>query len=280
MQQAFSATSPLVLVGCGNMGHAMAQGWLRAGLGADCLFVVDPQVTPARLPGVDAGHLVVSADGLPEGLKARVLVLAVKPQMMDDVLPQIARFVDGDTLILSVAAGVTLNALARGIDVRATYVRAMPNTPAAIGAGISGLAGDPAMSADNRALAQKLMHAVGDSVWVEDESLIDSVTAVSGSGPAYIFHLVECMAAAGVRAGLGEETAMKLARQTVIGAAKLLEEEAEVPASELRRRITSPSGTTAAALDVLMAADTGLGQLMVEAIEAARARGEALGKGD
>lgn len=206
-------------------------------------------------------------------------MLAVKPQMMDEVLAQIACVVGADTLVLSVAAGVTLGALTQGIGVHATYVRAMPNTPAAIGAGITGLAGEADMTQGNRDLAQQLMQAVGETVWVSDEALIDAVTAVSGSGPAYVFQMVESMAAAGTQVGLEEETAMKLARQTIIGAARLLEAEADISASELRRRVTSPGGTTAAALDVLMVTESGLGELMGRAISAAHARGQELGEG-
>lgn len=279
MQDVFSVTSPLVLVGCGNMGHAMAQGWLKAGLGTDCLYVLDPRADAPRLPGVAADHFVLNTGDLPDGLKARVLVLAVKPQMMNEVLAQVACVVGEDTLVLSVAAGVTLGALAQGIGVRATYVRAMPNTPAAIGAGITGLAGDADMTDENRDLAQQLMQAVGEAVWVSDEALIDAVTAVSGSGPAYVFHMVESMAAAGIAVGLQADTAMKLARQTIIGAARLLETEKDVPAAELRRRVTSPAGTTAAALDVLMATEAGLGELMGRTVSAAHARGQELGKG-
>ncbi len=278
MQDVFSVTSPLLLVGCGNMGHAMARGWLKAGLGTDRLYVLDPRADASRLPGVPANHFVADAVDLPNGLKARVLVLAVKPQMMDEVLAQVASVVGADTLVLSVAAGVTLGALAQGTGARATYVRAMPNTPAAIGAGITGLAGAADITQENRDLAQQLMQAVGETVWVSDEALIDAVTAVSGSGPAYVFHMVESMAAAGTQVGLEAETAMKLARQTIIGAARLLEEEADISASELRRRVTSPGGTTAAALDVLMATESGLGELMGRAISAAHRRGQELGK--
>jgi pyrroline-5-carboxylate reductase len=279
MQTAFSETRPLVLVGCGNMGRAMALGWLRAGLGGDSLWVIDPGADKACLPGVEAARFVDGADQIPSDLTARAVVLAVKPQMMDDVLPAITPLVGKETVVLSVAAGVTLATLARGTDERASYVRVMPNTPCAIGAGISGLMGDAGISAEDKALADRLMQAVGETVWVDGEALMDSVTAVSGSGPAYVFYMVECMAAAGVRAGLPEEAAMKLARQTVVGAARLLDAESDVPADELRRRVTSPGGTTAAALAQLMEDKTGLGNLMTRAVAAARKRGEELGQG-
>ncbi|NVJ97222.1 MAG: pyrroline-5-carboxylate reductase [Alphaproteobacteria bacterium] len=275
--QHFSESAPLVLVGCGNMGQAMAMGWLRAGLSPDHLFVVDPGASADRLLGAKTENFVQTARDLPVGLKARVIVLAVKPQMMDNVIGLFGPFVDANTMIISVAAGITLGQLKGGIGGEGTYVRVMPNTPAAIGEGISGLAADPDISTENKCLAQELMHAVGDTVWVDDERLIDSVTSVSGSGPAYVFYMVECMAAAGVAQGLSEEVAMKLARQTVVGAAKLMDTDTDIPAAELRRRVTSPGGTTAAALNILMQAEGGLGQLMEKAITAARERGQELG---
>lgn len=275
--QSFSETAPLVLIGCGNMGQAMAAGWLRAGLAPEHFFAVDPFAEPSCLPTVPGDHFVQSAEALPNGLEARVVVLAVKPQMMDETLAQIAPLVGEGTMVMSVAAGVTLHQMQCGIGGRGTYVRVMPNTPAAIGAGISGITADAGASAADKDLARILMRAVGETVWVEEEALMDSVTAVSGSGPAYVFHMVECMAAAGVREGLPEDDAMALARQTIIGAAKLLDAQPDTPAAELRRRVTSPGGTTAAALDVLMQAGSGLGELMSRAVTAARKRGEELG---
>lgn len=280
MLQYFSESSPLVLVGCGNMGRAMAMGWLRAGLPPEHLYVIDPAATPAQLVGARPENFLASARGLPEGTVARAIVMAVKPQVMDKVIGLFGSFAGPETMVISVAAGITLAQLERGLGADCTYVRVMPNTPAAIGEGISGLAAGPDISEENRCLAQELMHAVGDTVWVAHEGLIDSVTAVSGSGPAYVFHMVECMAAAGVAQGLPEDVAMRLARQTVVGAAKLMDVDADVPPSELRRRVTSPGGTTAAALDVLMQADGGLGMLMERAIAAARKRGEELGSRD
>ncbi|NVJ71550.1 MAG: pyrroline-5-carboxylate reductase [Alphaproteobacteria bacterium] len=277
MLQHFSPSAPLVLVGCGNMGHAMAMGWLRAGLPPECLFVVDPAAQADRLPGAAPEQFLQTARDLPVGMKARVLVFAVKPQVIESVLPLFLPFVGADTMVLSVAAGVTLKQLEAGLAGEGTYVRVMPNTPAAIGEGISGLTAAADISGEDKRLAQMLMHAVGDTVWIKDEAQMDSVTAVSGSGPAYVFYMVECMAAAGVAEGLPEDVAMKLARETVIGAAKLLDTDVDISAAELRRRVTSPGGTTAAALDVLMHAGTGLGDLMSRAIHAARKRGEELG---
>jgi len=275
MLQYFSETAPLLLVGCGHMGRAMAQGWLRAGVPADHLYVVDPQADPVSLPGSRADHFVASAGMLPRGMKARAIVMAVKPQVMNDALPLMAPFIGDGTVVLSVAAGVTLEQMARGTGGEGTCVRVMPNTPAAIGEGISGVTAAPGISEVDRALALELMDATGEAVWIEHEDQMDAVTAVSGSGPAYVFYMVECLAAAGVRQGLPEATAMALARQTIIGAGHLLDAETDLEAAELRRRVTSPGGTTAAALDVLMR-DDGLGQLMERAVAAARKRGQEL----
>jgi len=275
MLQYFSQSSPLVLVGCGHMGRAMAQGWLRAGVPADHLYIVDPQADPASLPGGNPDHFVASAGFLPSGMKARAIVMAVKPQVMNDALPLMVPFIGDDTIVLSVAAGVTLDQMARGTGGMGTCVRVMPNTPAAIGEGISGVTAGPGISVADRALALELMDATGEAVWIDAEDQMDAVPAVSGSGPAYVFYMVECLAAAGVREGLPEETAMALARQTIIGAGHLLDAETDLEATELRRRVTSPGGTTAAALDVLMRAD-GLGELMSRAVSAARKRGAEL----
>ncbi|MCJ9429699.1 pyrroline-5-carboxylate reductase [Kordiimonas marina] len=276
MHDGFDTHHPLILVGCGNMGRAMAEGWLKAGHPADALYVVDPAAGPDVLPGVPADHFVTSADALPAGLTARALVLAVKPQVMDDALKPLGAFTVPETLVISVAAGITVARLEKGLGVSARFVRAMPNTPAAVGAGITGLAPAPNVAADDRAVAGRLLSAIGQVVWLDHEDQINSVTAVSGSGPAYVFYMVECMAAAGVAEGLEADVAMKLARQTIIGAAHLMEAQPDVPAAELRRRVTSPGGTTKAALDILMRDEAGLAALMAEAMHAARTRGEEL----
>ncbi len=276
MKQYFSEESPLVLVGCGNMGRAMAEGWLAAGVPAEALFVIDPMAKPGALPDVPASNYAGSAAAVPEGLKARVIIAAVKPQMFADVLPGLQPLVGDKTVLISVAAGITLANMKEYLGVPAALVRAMPNTPASVGAGITGVTATPDVSDVDKELALALMASTGAAVWVDDEGLINSVTGVSGSGPAYIFNVVEAMAAAGVKEGLPEEDAMKLARQTVIGAARLMEANPDVPAAELRRRVTSPGGTTAAALAVLMNEEDGLGPLMARAVNAARRRGEEL----
>lgn len=275
MDKVFSAQNPLVLVGCGHMGHAMAVGWLKAGLSPDAIWVVDPAADPHVLPEVKKSHFLTTLEHLDKSLSVRAIVLAVKPQIMDSVLPQITPIVRPETLVISIAAGVTLTQMRDGVVAEAVYVRAMPNTPAAVGAGITGLTAEETIDEEDKLLARELMTATGPTVWIANENQMNTVTAVSGSGPAYVFHLVECMAAAGAREGLPEDVAMQLARQTIIGAARLMDVEEDVSAADLRRRVTSPAGTTAAALDVLMHTG-GLPDLMLKAVTAARKRGEEL----
>ncbi len=269
----FSKSCPLLLVGCGNMGSAMAKGWLSAGLDAEAFWGIDPVLADKHIEGLPNEQIVATVEDLPQGISPKAIVMAIKPQMMAASLPKLKSLVLRETLIISIAAGTTI----------ATYeehfgdvgiIRSMPNTPAAIGKGISGMSANGKASADDKAVAEKLLRAIGEAVWVASESLIDSVTAVSGSGPAYVFYLVEALAAAGVKNGLSEDVAMKLARQTIVGAGALLEE-SEDSAAELRRKVTSPKGTTAAALDVLMA-DNGLAPVIERAVTAAKRRSEEL----
>ena len=268
-----SNAGPVLLVGAGKMGMAMAAGWVRAGLPGASLTLVDPGPHES-VSAFATEHGARLADAVP-GDTPRVVVLAVKPQVMASVLDMVRPVVGADTLVLSVAAGISAGKLAEGLG-RERVVRTMPNTPAQIGKGISGAFAGGAVTDADRALAGDLLAAAGEVVWVEDEALIDAVTGVSGSGPAYVFHLVEAMAAAGEAQGLNAETAMALARQTVIGAAALMEADAS-SAEQLRKNVTSPNGTTQAALDVLMAPD-GLSALMARAVEAARKRSQELGR--
>lgn len=279
----FTPERPLVLVGCGNMGRALATGWLAAGLAPTALVVVDPVADQDCLPKGAEGegvYFTETADDLVGRIQPRALVLAVKPQMMNEVLPALNTITDGETLVVSVAAGVTLAQLQRGLkdetDGTAKCVRAMPNTPAAVGAGITGLVAGAGVYDADKELATHLMQAAGKTLWLEDEALMDAVTGVSGSGPAYVFHMVEALAAAGHAAGLDAEDATILARQTIIGAAHLMEAEPDVEAGTLRTRVTSPGGTTAAALEVLMAKKDGLTGLMTRAVAAAKKRGTEL----
>ncbi|WP_323716907.1 pyrroline-5-carboxylate reductase [Paracoccus aminovorans] len=257
----------LVLVGCGRMGGALLDGWLKGGLAARAVHVLDPH------PRAELSDLGISVNGkLPAD--PAVLVIAVKPQMMADVLPRLS--VGAETLVVSVAAGVTLGAYEAAFPA-APIVRTMPNTPAAIGQGITAIIGNARAGAAEMALAEALMSAVGRVVRLEREDQMDAVTALSGSGPAYVFHMIEAMAAAGVAEGLSPDLSLVLARATVAGAGALAVAEDEDP-GKLREAVTSPGGTTAAGLGALMDPDSGLPPLMRRTIAAAAARGRELGK--
>jgi pyrroline-5-carboxylate reductase len=264
----------IVLVGAGNMGGAMLSGWLKNGVPGASVTVVDPSPSEAmRAMMSDAGATHVTA--LPEAASADILFLAVKPQLMDAVLPPLKPLVGDATVIVSVAAGKTLSSMQSHLGDGA-MVRAMPNTPAMIGRGVTGAYANDKVSASQRDAVHALLKVSGPVEWVSSEADIDAVTAVSGSGPAYVFYLVECMAEAGRKAGLPADLAMRLARETVSGAGELLHQATE-DASRLRQNVTSPGGTTAAALSVLMA-DDGMQPLFDKAIEAARSRAEELGR--
>jgi pyrroline-5-carboxylate reductase len=258
----------LVLVGAGKMGGAMAQGWLDAGLPGSSLTIIEPNPSSeiASLAASRGLALNPHIAGPPE-----TLVLAVKPQSLDQVAPQIAALAAERTLLVSIIAGKTIaNLMARLPQARAV-VRAMPNTPAAIGRGVTAAFANSDVNAEQRRWCERLLGAVGTFFWLEDESAIDAVTAISGSGPAYVFALTESLAAAAERLGLPPELSMSLARGTVEGAAELMRRESATSPATLRRNVTSPGGTTAAALAVLDEAG-GLKDLMIRATAAARAR--------
>ncbi|MGH2342537.1 pyrroline-5-carboxylate reductase [Segnochrobactraceae bacterium EtOH-i3] len=269
---ALASAGPLLLVGAGKMGGALLSGWLRGGLAPADVTVVDPFLAPELAAELDAAGVTHRADPPPAGPFA-TLVLAVKPQMMGAVLPQLAALRGPDTLVISIAAGTTLATLTNALGAGPT-VRVMPNTPAMIGHGTAGAVAGPGVSAAGRAVTHALMTAVGTLDWVETEAGIDAVTALSGSGPAYVFHLVEAMAAAGEKLGLAPDLAMRLARSTVAGAGALLDA-SELDAATLRKNVTSPGGTTAAALAVLMT-EPSLTSLMTQAIAAAERRSREL----
>ncbi len=259
----------LVLVGCGKMGSAMLAGWLKRGLDPASVWVVDPK--PSDWLASRGVHL---NEGMPEA--PAVVLIAVKPQMMAEALPGVATLGGATTLFVSVAAGVTLDRYQAILGPGTPIVRAMPNTPAAVGRGITTIVGNAAATAAHLDQAEALLSAVGQVVRINDEGLMDAVTAVSGSGPAYVFHLIEALAAAGEAEGLPADLAMTLARATVGGAGLLAEEAAESPA-QLRENVTSPGGTTAAALAVLMDPATGFPPLLRRAVKAAAERGRELG---
>ncbi|HVC54421.1 MAG TPA: pyrroline-5-carboxylate reductase [Stellaceae bacterium] len=265
----------LVLAGCGQMGSAMLRGWLARGAAGGYL-VVEP--ARADLAADLADHVDVSwfdrPDDLPANFVPDAVVFAVKPQVMDAVLPPYRRFAGPATLFVSIAAGKTIGSIARHLGEDAAIVRCMPNTPAAIGRAITVACPNQRVGAAQRALCEALLAAIGDSTWVEDEALMDAVTAVSGSGPAYVFLLIEALAEAGVRAGLPADLALNLARATVAGAGELARQSPEMP-SRLRENVTSPGGTTRAALDILMG-EHGLPELLDRAVAAATARSREL----
>lgn len=267
---------PLVLVGAGKMGGALLSGWLAKGLDPKTVFVRDPQPAPevATLIAERGIALNFSVADI-AAKKPAVVLLAVKPQLMDAVLPDLKPLVSPDTLFLSIAAGTSLFRLKQLLGDEMRAVRAMPNTPSAVGRGVTACYANALVSADQREAANALLSAVGDVGWVESEPLIDAVTAISGSGPAYVFYLAECLAAAGEALGLTPALAMQLARATVSGAGEMLHQMPD-DAATLRKNVTSPGGTTAAALDVLMG-EGGLSPLMRRAAAAARDRARELG---
>lgn len=260
----------ILLVGCGKMGGALMDGWIAQGTPPAAISVVDP-MQPDVPAGVSCGTAITD---IPDGFVPTVVVLAVKPQVMDDVLAPYVALVRPETVFLSIAAGRTIASFEAVLGGDARIVRAMPNTPAAVGRGITVLAANAHVTGAQRNACEALMTAVGKVAWADDEALIDAVTGVSGSGPAYVFHLVEAMASAGVAAGLAPDLAMELARETVAGSGELLAQSPD-PAATLRENVTSPGGTTAAALDILMS-DDGLTALMTRAILRATERSREL----
>lgn len=272
----FQNAVPLVLIGAGNMGGALLDGWLGKGMAADKIVVVDPGLSDDRRSHW-GGKGVTLADTASGHLdRARTLVLAVKPQLMGGLLSDLLGKVSGTSLVVSVAAGTPVSTFEAKFGFEQPIVRAMPNTPAMIGEGMSVGFANGHVSDDQKAAAHALMASVGSVAWIDDEGLLDAVTGVSGSGPAYVFHMVEALAAAGEAAGLPDALAWQLARQTVIGGGAMLER-LDQSASELRENVTSPNGTTAAALEVLMGAD-GFTDVLTRGVAAATARSRELAK--
>lgn len=271
MKSSRIAARGLVLLGCGKMGSALLAGWLNKGIPASSVWVVDPAPSD-WLQSTDV-HLNASLPDAPA-----IVVVAVKPQMMADALPTLKVMGNGDTLFVSVAAGITLDVLEGLLGAQTPIVRSMPNTPAAISQGITAIVGNAAADAAALDAAEQLLAAVGEVVRVADEAQIDAVTGVSGSGPAYVFHLIETLAAAGEAQGLDAATAMRLSKSTVAGAGALAMAAEESP-EQLRINVTSPNGTTQAALEVLMDQDTGFPRLLERAVKAATDRSRELANG-
>jgi len=268
---------PLLLVGCGKMGGALLRGWLQRGVPGSQVFVVDP--APRDLDDVQArGVTIVTAiDQLSAGFQPGIVLLAIKPQFMDEGLPAYRRFVKPGTVFLSIAAGKTVVYLKGKLGADAAIVRSMPNTPAAVGRGMSVILRDPSIPAATLSLCGQLLSAVGKVGWIDEEDQINAVTALSGGGPAYVFLLIECLAEAGRAAGLAPDLAMQLARETVTGSGELAHQSSET-ATQLRQAVMSPKGTTIEALGILMAAD-GLQPLFTKAIAAATRRGREIAEG-
>lgn len=270
---ATSLSRPLLLIGCGKMGGAMLAGWLESGITGGGVVVLDPMGATA-FAGRDGVTIHTDLSTLPADLDPEVVIFAVKPQQMAEAAPFAARYAGPGTVFMSIAAGTTIGFFEGHLGDSAAVVRAMPNTPAAIGQGITVACPNANVSDAQMANCSGLLSAIGEALTVDNETLIDPVTAVSGSGPAYVFLLIECLAEAGVDAGLPRDLADRLALATVAGAGQLALRGEDAPA-QLRKNVTSPGGTTQAALEVLMA-DDGLQQLMTRAVAAATKRGREL----
>lgn len=266
----------ILLVGCGKMGGALLDGWFKRGLNPVDIIIVEPagRAAIAACAKHPALTVLARAADVPSDFRPDVVIFAIKPFATDDVVGDYARFARERPLFLSVVAGKTIDYFKRKLGPKAAVVRAMPNTPAAVGKGISVLAAAPEVDAVQRRICDVLMGAVGRVTWAENESVMDAVTAVSGSGPAYVFLLAETLAAAGERAGLPAPLAAEIARATVAGAGAMLDQMPD-SAARLRENVTTPNGTTAAALQILMS-DRGLGPLMTDAVVAATARSKEL----
>jgi pyrroline-5-carboxylate reductase len=267
-----SRNKTILLIGAGRMGGALLKGWIAGGIGP--IDVVEPFPSAALKTLAKKSGVALHADLSTAPAQVRAAVIALKPQLLRTEAARLRGLAQSGALMLSIAAGTSIKAMTKAWGRDARVVRAMPNTPGAIGRGIAALYAAPKATAQDRALAEALLAALGQTVWVKREALIDAATAVSGSGPAYVFHLVEALAEAGLAIGLPREVAEALARTTITGAGALLDADPR-PASELRRDVTSPGGTTEAALGVLMG-DDGLRALMTRAVAAANARAKEL----
>ena len=276
----------IALIGAGNMGGAILKGWLAADMAADDLVVIDPSPPPASQAFLSE-HGIRCATAPQPDMLPDVIILAVKPQIMHAVLPGVAVLNSQDSVFVSIAAGTSIATLSAGLAAggksdrgektgATAIIRAMPNTPALVGRGITCLYANADVRDEHKRLVDALLSVCGQTVWVAREEDIDAATAISGSGPAYVFHFTECLAKAGTALGLSPQTAMTLARATVAGAGEMLRSSPDEVAT-LRHNVTSPGGTTAAALDVLMR-DNALAKLIDEAARAAHRRAVELSK--
>ena len=275
MSKKIGLSDPILLVGCGKMGGALLAGWLDQGVPTDQILVVEPSINAERSGIPDGVSVLKDAADIADDFEPAVVIFAVKPQVMGEVVSLYDRFTAAGPVFMSIAAGTPIRFFEDNLGVGAVVVRVMPNTPAAVRRGMSVLCANVHADQVQRNLCTELMAAVGDTAWLKDEGLMDAVTAVSGSGPAYVFHLIECLAQAAEDVGLAPNLASRLALQTVSGSgelARLSDDEA----AQLRINVTSPGGTTQAALEVLMG-DDGLQTLMTAAVRAAEIRGRELG---
>lgn len=262
----------ITLIGCGKMGASMIHGWLEANL-IKRAEILDPSDIDDSLSSHDNLFHVKLMESLSLD-KTDIIILAVKPQIMDAVCAQLAPLLPANVPVLSIAAGKTTAYFEQQLCTSTPIIRTMPNTPASIGKGISALYATKQTTEEQKSISSSLLGAIGAYIWLDDEAQMDAVTAVSGSGPAYVFYMMEAMAKAGEKAGLSKAHAMLLARQTVIGAAALAEQDSDTPASTLRENVTSKGGTTEAALNILM--DGEFQDIMDKAIQAAHKRGQEL----
>ena len=275
MSEKIGLSDSILLVGCGKMGGALLAGWLDQGVSTDQILVVEPSIDAERSSIPEGVSVLKDAADITDDFKPAVVIFAVKPQVMGEVVHLYDRFTAVGAVFMSIAAGTPIRFFEDTLGVGVGVVRVMPNTPAAVRRGMSVLCANVHADQVQQNLCTELMAAVGDTAWLKDEGLMDAVTAVSGSGPAYVFHLIECLAQAAEDVGLAPDLASRLALQTVSGSgelARLSDDEA----AQLRINVTSPGGTTQAALEVLMGED-GLQTLMTAAVRAAEIRGRELG---
>lgn len=264
-----AAPTSLVLFGAGKMGAAMLEGWLAVGMNTAAATILDPQPS-ADVEALCGKREIPLNPPLRDLVPPKVVVLAIKPQMLEAAAAVINRLVKTDTLVVSILAGKTLADLRRQMPAARAVVRAMPNLAASVRRSATAAVTTAETGAAQKQMAHELLASIGTVAWLADEDLMDAVTAVSGSGPAYFFYLAECLAHAGTAAGLPQELSAQLARATLVGAGELLAQ-TELPPGKLRHDVTSPGGTTAAALDVLMV-QPGLSELLQSAVQAARRR--------
>ena len=266
---------PILLVGCGKMGGALLAGWVDQGLSVDHMLVVEPTIDGDGSRVLDKVPAIKNITNITEDFNPGVVIFAIKPQIMGEIVPLYRRFTAGNTVFLSIAAGMPIQFFEEKLGAGAAVVRVMPNTPAAVRRGMSVLCANTNTDQLQQNLCAELMAAVGETAWLQEEGLMDAVTAVSGSGPAYVFYLIECLAQAAEGLGLAPDLAAHLALQTVSGAGELARLSND-QAAQLRINVTSPGGTTQAALEVLMGKN-GFKPLMMAAVRAAENRGRDLG---